>query len=449
MSDIYQAFATSNVGRTILKSVNLPTPVNLERYQQDQTSFTAGNLLLGCSGDGRCRAVIEKTLADSSAKVFTSVTNISEEENFKSLVFDATTIKNSAELIKLYQFFQPAIKRIQVSGRIVVIGTPPEEADTPQQAVAMRALEGFIRAVGKEVKKGCTTQLIYVAKGAEPLLRSPLRFVLSPKSAYVSAQVIRVTAGQAAPQEFNWQKPLLNKVALVTGASRGIGASIAEALARDGAKVICLDVPQAADSLQEVAKRINGDTLLIDITAENAPTEIATKIKSYSGIDIFVHNAGVTRDKTLGNMPEHFWQMVIDINLSAEERINDRLFEEKLINPQGRIICVSSMSGIAGNFGQTNYATSKAGVIGLVQAYAPIVAKLGITINAVAPGFIETQMTDAMPFTIREAGRRMNSLSQGGRPQDVAETIAFFASPASSGINGNVIRVCGQSLIGA
>jgi 3-oxoacyl-[acyl-carrier protein] reductase len=84
-----------------------------------------------------------------------------------------------------------------------------------------------------------------------------------------------------------------------------------------------------------------------------------------------------------------------------------------------------------------------------VQAYAPIVAKMGITINAVAPGFIETQMTDAMPFTIREAGRRMNSLSQGGRPQDVAETIAFFASPASSGINGNIIRVCGQSLIGA
>jgi 3-oxoacyl-[acyl-carrier protein] reductase len=106
------------------------------------------------------------------------------------------------------------------------------------------------------------------------------------------------------------------------------------------------------------------------------------------------------------------------------------------------------MSGIAGNFGQTNYAMSKAGVIGMVQSTAKELEN-GMTINAVAPGFIETQMTAAIPFTIREAGRRMNSMSQGGQPVDVAETIAFFASPASSGINGNVVRVCGQSLLGA
>jgi 3-oxoacyl-[acyl-carrier protein] reductase len=106
------------------------------------------------------------------------------------------------------------------------------------------------------------------------------------------------------------------------------------------------------------------------------------------------------------------------------------------------------MSGIAGNAGQTNYATSKAGVIGLVQALAPRLER-GITINAVAPGFIETQMTAAMPVGVREAGRRMNSLRQGGLPVDVAETIAWLASPASAGLNGNVVRVCGQSLIGA
>jgi 3-oxoacyl-[acyl-carrier protein] reductase len=110
---------------------------------------------------------------------------------------------------------------------------------------------------------------------------------------------------------------------------------------------------------------------------------------------------------------------------------------------------VSSMSGIAGNAGQTNYATSKAGVIGMVQAMAPVVAKRNVTINAVAPGFIETQMTAAMPIPVREAGRRMNSMRQGGLPVDVAETIAWFASPASAGLNGNVVRVCGQSLLGA
>ena len=107
------------------------------------------------------------------------------------------------------------------------------------------------------------------------------------------------------------------------------------------------------------------------------------------------------------------------------------------------------MSGIAGNSGQTNYAASKAGVIGMVEALAPELAKGKQTINAVAPGFIETQMTAAMPVGPREAGRRMSSLSQGGLPVDVAETIAWFASPASTGVNGNVVRVCGQNLLGA
>jgi 3-oxoacyl-[acyl-carrier protein] reductase len=148
-------------------------------------------------------------------------------------------------------------------------------------------------------------------------------------------------------------------------------------------------------------------------------------------------------------MTEDQWTSVIDINLSAQERINDELLEREAIRENGRIVCVSSMVGIAGNAGQTNYATSKAGVIGMVQSLAPAIAPRGVTINAVAPGFIETKMTASVPLVLREAGRRMNSLSQGGLPVDVAETIAWFASPASAGLNGTVVRVCGQSLIGA
>ena len=148
-------------------------------------------------------------------------------------------------------------------------------------------------------------------------------------------------------------------------------------------------------------------------------------------------------------MDEERWSLLMEINLSSEERIDDALLERDLLRANGRIVCVSSMSGIAGNAGQTNYSTSKAGVIGMVQSMAPVLAERRATINAVAPGFIETQMTAAMPIAPREAGRRMNSLSQGGLPVDVAETIAWFASPASTGLNGNVVRVCGQSLIGA
>lgn len=235
---------------------------------------------------------------------------------------------------------------------------------------------------------------------------------------------------------------------MVTGASRGIGEAIAHVLARDGAHVICLDVPQQQADLDRVAAEIGGSTLAIDITAADAGEQIKTAAAAQGGLDIIVHNAGITRDKTLANMKPELWDLVININLSAIERVNDYLLANNGLNANGRIVCVSSISGIAGNLGQTNYATSKAGVIGVVKFTAPVLNN-GITINAVAPGFIETQMTAAIPFAIREAGRRMNSMSQGGLPVDVAETIAYFASSASTGINGNVVRVCGQSLLGA
>jgi 3-oxoacyl-[acyl-carrier protein] reductase len=220
------------------------------------------------------------------------------------------------------------------------------------------------------------------------------------------------------------------RVALVTGAARGIGASIADVLEREGATVVRLDVADA--------------DIELDITTAEAPEVIARHFRD--GLDVIVHNAGVTKDRTLAKMPEDRWQSLMEVNLIAPERITERLLP--LLHDDGRIVCVSSMSGIAGNAGQTNYATSKAGVIGLVETLAPALER-GITINAVAPGFIETQMTAAMPIAVREAGRRMNSMRQGGLPVDVAETIAWLASPASSGVNGNVVRVCGQSLLGA
>jgi 3-oxoacyl-[acyl-carrier protein] reductase len=290
-------------------------------------------------------------------------------------------------------------------------------------------------------------QLVYVAPGAEDQLDSTLRFLLSPRSAYVSGQVVRVGAGVSPTPEIDWERPLDGKVALVTGASRGIGAAIANTLARDGARVVGLDIPQAADDLRAVTGAIDGEAVGLDITAEDAPERIAEALSD--GVDVVVHNAGVTKDRTLAKMPEERWTQLLEINLSSEERINDALLDAKLLRPNGRIVGVSSMAGIAGNNGQTNYAASKAGVIGMVEALAPELAGRSATINAVAPGFIETQMTTAMPIGPREAGRRLSSLSQGGLPVDVAETIAWLANAASAGVNGNVIRVCGQALIGA
>ncbi|MTI14273.1 3-oxoacyl-ACP reductase [Sansalvadorimonas verongulae] len=473
MSDRYQKIATSPFGKSLFSSLGLPTPVELDRQNLAEADFVKGKVLVGAAAGSSLLAEVMKILASSSAEICCQasaataseimkaaepvdkkVTQVStsreDATSFKGLVFDATGISNTSELRALHEFFSPVVRKVGKCGRIVVLGRAIEDCDSVSKAASMRALEGFTRSLGKEVgKKGTTVQLIYVSHGAESQLESPLRFCLSPRSAYVSAQVINVSNGTGTVT-VDWTRPLAGKVVLVTGASRGIGKSIAQVMARDGARVVCLDVPQAQAELDKVATRLDGATIAVDITAADAPRIIADALeKDFGGVDVIVHNAGVTRDKTLGNMKAEWWDMVIDINLSSEERINDELLERGLLRENGRIVCVSSMSGIAGNFGQTNYAVSKAGVIGYVQAMAAQLAEKKMTINAVAPGFIETQMTAAIPLMMREMGRRMNSLSQGGQPQDVAEAIAFFASPASTGVNGNVIRVCGQSLLGA
>jgi 3-oxoacyl-[acyl-carrier protein] reductase len=441
MPDRYSQVVNAPLVGTIAKQLGLPQPVSLDRYQPGQPVI-AGPVLSGAAPDGRLGKPIASILDSVKAE------RAGTEGKAKALVFDATGIADSTELVELQRFFYPAVPRLQRSGRAIVLGTPPAAAGSAPAQIAQRALEGFTRSLGKEVGgKGSTAQLVYVEPGAEDQLQSTLRFLLSPKSAYVSGQVIRVGKGVATAPKIDWEQPLAGKVALVTGASRGIGAAIASTLARDGAEVVGLDIPPMAADLKAVTETIGGRAIEADITASDAPELIASELSA--GVDVVVHNAGVTKDRTIAKMPEERWTQLMEINLSSEERINDALLAKKLIQPNGRIVCVSSMSGIAGNSGQTNYATSKAGVIGMVEAMAPELAKRKATINAVAPGFIETQMTAAIPIGPREAGRRLSSLSQGGLPVDVAETIAWFASPASTGVNGNVVRVCGQNLLGA
>jgi len=470
--DRYTQLVNTPVGKTIAKQVGLPKPVPLKRHVPG-APVVDGKVLLGGAPGGRLAQPLAQVLADAGADVATPLRpdlraaaaeagldaspwtpKAAVDHRYAALVFDATGITESAQLEELHAFFHPTIRRVKTCGRAIVLGTPPESARRASERVAQRALEGFARAVGKEIGRGATVQLIYVEPGAEDQLAGTLRFFLSPRSAFVSGQVVRIGAeGGKVPSDFDWEQPLAGKVALVTGASRGIGAAIAATLARDGAHVVGLDVPALEEDLQAVAAGIGGSALALDITDADAPRAIAAHLrKEHRGVDVVVHNAGITRDRTLGRMDADRWNAVIAVNLSSIERITDALSSggsRAVLNEGGRIVCVSSISGIAGNAGQTNYATSKAGVIGVVNAYAPEVAKRGATINAVAPGFIETQMTAKVPLPIREAGRRMSSLSQGGLPIDVAEAIAWFASPASGGVNGNVVRVCGQSLLGA
>lgn len=443
MSDRYQGFVSTPLGKLLVKNLGLPSPTRLERYAAG-APLVDGTVALG--GDGRLSGSLPTVLEDLG--IAWSLPTAGEK--YKALVFDATAITDTGGLVALQEFFTPLLRSLETCPRIVVLGTTPESVSGSER-IAQRALEGFTRSLGKEVGRGGTVQLVYVTGGADDAIASTLAFLLSPKSAYVSGQVVRIGAHheRAAEPVADWARPLEGRIALVTGASRGIGEQIARVLHRDGAKVVGVDVPQAASELQALMRELDGDHLSLDITGKDAPQRIAHHLATeHGGVDIVVHNAGITRDKKLANMSEDRWSSVIGVNLTAPERITRQLLDDTVINDNGRIIGVASIAGIAGNVGQTNYATSKAGVIGLVDSLADDLGR-GVTINAVAPGFIITAMTAAVPFATREVGQRLNAMSQGGLPVDVAEAIAWFASPGSTAVNGNVVRVCGQMMLGA
>lgn len=448
-SDLFSQVVNSGPGSFLAKQLGVPQPEPLRRYRVGDPPLV-GSLLIG--GEGR---VVEPLRAALNKDYDVVGANLGGRwaDSFGGLVFDATGITAPAGLKALYEFFTPLLRNLGPSGRVVVVGTTPEAAGSTDERIAQRALEGFTRSLGKELRRGATAQLVYLAPDAKPAatgLESTMRFILSAKSAYVDGQVFYVGAEDATPPS-DWDRPLDGKIGIVTGAARGIGATIAEVFARDGARVVAIDVEAAAEALEKTASRVGGTALTLDVTADDAVEKITEHLGEHHNgqADILVNNAGITRDKLLVNMDDARWDAVLAVNLLAPLRLTEGLVGNGSIGEGGRVIGLSSMAGIAGNRGQTNYATTKAGMIGLAQALAPELAGKGITINAVAPGFIETQMTAAIPLATREVGRRMNSLFQGGQPVDVAETIAYFASPASNAVTGNVIRVCGQAMLGA
>ncbi|MCB2252062.1 3-oxoacyl-ACP reductase [Pseudomonas chlororaphis] len=450
MSDRYIDFANSSIGHRLVGALGLPSPVRLERWQAGRMRPVEGALLIGGGPLTQQVSAIAPRLTESIYSYGTDPSLATawipgHGPRLKAVVFDASEILQVDQLKQLREFFQPLMKNLEPSAHLVILGRAPETLDDPFAASAQRALEGFSRSLAKELRNGATLRLLYVGEGAESQLEGALRFFLSPKSAYVSGQAIRLNPCSAQVQD--WTRPLAGARALVTGAARGIGAAIAETLARDGAQVVLLDVAAAQTDLQALAARLGGHAITLDICAEDAAARLVEQLPD--GIDIVVHNAGITRDKTLANMTPEFWDAVLAVNLNAPQVLTRALLDSGTLHDNGRVILLASISGIAGNRGQTNYAASKAGLIGLAQAWAPLLQPRGISINAVAPGFIETQMTAHIPFALREAGRRMSSLGQGGLPQDVAETVAWLGQPGSGAVTGQALRVCGQSVLGA
>jgi 3-oxoacyl-[acyl-carrier protein] reductase len=461
MSDLFEMFLTSPLGKAVAPKVGLPQPSKLRRGRVLASGPVALASLPGADLVAESLRLIEVQPIDAvrddpDARVPDDEGRPKPPryaERPGALLVDATTLTRIEELENLRAWLRPAVRALQASGRIVLVAPDPESADSVEKRAAFQAVDGLNRSLGKELREGVTTNLVYAAPGlAAPALTSTLLFLLEGRSAFVDGQSWRVGPADVAASS---ARALADRVVVVTGAARGIGARIAEVAARDGAQVVAVDVPAAGEALATVANTLRGSALQLDITSPDAGSRLAAHVaQTYPGRRLhgIVHNAGITRDKLLANMDETRWAAVLEVNLAAQLRLNEALLDPNVpggLADDGRIVGVSSTSGIAGNRGQTNYGASKAGVVGAITFLAPRLAARGITVNAVAPGFIETAMTAAIPPVSREIFRRTNSLQQGGQPVDVAETICYFLDPASAGVTGQVIRVCGQNIVGA
>jgi 3-oxoacyl-[acyl-carrier protein] reductase len=472
MNDVLLTLSKSPAARNVLGALKLPIPLP-EPLLRGKSAWAArplesATVLVGGGGAGELLAAITGALAEAGASIVvddpTRVATLKDaaqaharpvraegaddKERIQALVFDASGIETVDGLKAAYEFFHPRLGRLARSGRVVIVGRALAADANPQANAVRAALVGLAKATAKEIgKKGATANCVTVARGAEARLAPVLRWLCDARSAFVTAQPLHVTtrAKDGAPAAY--VRPLDGKVAIVTGAARGIGRATALALAAEGTRVICLDRAEDSKDTSDLARQIGGTALLLDVTAADAPQKILEALGD-RGVDIVVHNAGITRDKTLARMKPEHWDAVMAVNLAAVVRITDALLP-KALRDGGRVVCLSSVSGIAGNVGQTNYAASKAALIGYVDALATQLAPRGITANAIAPGFIETRMTAAIPMVIREAGRRLSALGQGGLPEDVAQAITFLASPGAQGITGTTLRVCGGALIGA
>ena len=452
MADLLRRLNRNFITAPIARAFGLPNPVELARAAgaYEAQPFRGKQALLARTAGGYAVGSLASALENAGAAVRQAPLD-GPGQPLDIVVMDATGCQAAADYRALYDAFHPVMRRIARNGRVLVVAALPAQQGSPVAAAVARGIEGFTRSLGKELgRKGICVNLAYVAREAAGRLEGVVRFFCGKQATYVSGQAFHVTSQVAEPRSSPYTQVLAGKTALVTGGARGIGMATAERLAREGARVVCLDVPAASENLHDTCARLGAVPLTMDIASPDSPRRLADFFRDkFGGLDILVHNAGITRDRTLANMDGRDWDQVVGVNFAAIAAIDALLLSEMILRDEGRIVCLSSLSGVAGNFGQANYAATKAALIGYVAARAPELAPRGICINAVAPGFIETAMTEDMPFMTREIGRRLNAVQQAGTPRDVAELIAFLSTPGAYGISGDTIRVCGQGLIGA
>ena len=478
LDDLISGVLDSKVGKAVAAKAGLPEATVLRRGD----AMPSGAIALGVVEPGTGSLVpdalaalgvdVQPALIDTPDSRSTDADGRQRPPAYPGriggIVIDATGADRIEQLEQVRAVLRPAVKALEPSGRVIIVAADPATSADVETATVRQALDGIMRSVGKELRFGATCNLIQIADATTPSdLAQVVRFGLSGRSAYVDGQPIVLSPSLVEPVEpkeglDKVDQPVVEpvetrrdgRIVVVTGAARGIGAAIAHRFGVDGARVVCVDVPAAGQALSAVANDVRGTALQLDITVPDAGVRIARHVVDRYGSDArigaLVHCAGILRDKLLANLDEQRWGAVLEVNLAAQLRINDVLLDPEQpggVADGGRIVAIASTSGWAGNRGQTNYAASKAGVMGMVRALSAQLADRRIAVNGVAPGFIETDMTASIPVIDREIFRRSSSLLQGGRPVDVAEAIVFLADPATP-VNGQVLRVCGQLIVG-
>lgn len=433
----------------VAKSIYASPPPVLERQDcaiDDQP--LSGRRVLLCGAEGSDVRPVAAMLEEMGASVELGQNSAAVDgPGIDGVVFDGrafAALKNPADFDVLYDVLHANIEHLKKRARVLFL----LPAVAPKTRWVVQGVVALMKSLGKELgRKGIVVNALCVPNyDADHLmhLAGPLTFFLSKRCAFISGQCVELSDTAAAPeapkaQEFKGQR------VLVTGAARGIGAAIAKAYAREGAHVFCLDRP--GDALALFAESIGGEALALDVTADNA-VDVIESAAGEAGIDVIVHNAGVTRDRTLRKMKRESWEFVRKVNLDAVVSLTEALSERRVLNTGGSVVLLSSVTGFAGNLGQTNYALTKGALIGLTESLAATLGRRRVTINAIAPGLIETEMTGAMPFAVREAARRLSNLRQGGAPQDVAEAALLLTAPSSRAISRQTLRVCGGAYFG-
>lgn len=343
-----------------------------------------------------------------------------------------------------------AVCRAPSGSRWILLGDQ-RLANEPAGRLLLAAALGCMRSVHKELGPSGSNAHRLVVDGAEPeAVADAVAFLLGPRAAFLTGLDLQLGPSRGAPAEPG--AALQGKVALVTGAARGIGAAVALRLAQAGAEVWVNDVPQAErDGAATVARlRDAGATahfVAADCADPRGAAALAAALRGGGRLDLLVHNAGITRDRTLKKLDLGAWRKVLAVDLGSMIAVQNAL--DPLMERGGAVVLMSSVMGIAGNFGQSNYTAAKAAVIELARLWSEGWQERGVRANAIAPGFILTEMTAHLPLMNKEMAKQLSSLLQPGLPVDVAELALFLGSAEGRALSGQVLRCDGGMFLGA